>query len=128
MNIVDENIIESQCNLLRNWRISFRQIGVHLGRQGVKDKEIIPLLHKLRRPTFFTRDQDFYDRYLCHAKYCLASLAVRKDEAAFFIRRLLKHREFDTEAKRMGSVIRVSHVGLSVWRLHEESPFHYDWT
>ena len=128
MNILDENIIESQCILLRSWRISFRQIGVHLGRQGVKDKEILPLLHKLRRPTFFTRDQDFYGRYLCHAKYCLVNLAVRKDEAASFIRRLLRHREFGTEAKRMGSVIRVSHVGLSVWRLHAESSVHYDWT
>jgi hypothetical protein len=28
----------------------------------MKDDEIIPLLHSLRRPTFFTRDLGFYER------------------------------------------------------------------
>ena len=27
MNILDENVIENQCQLLRSWRIQFRQIG-----------------------------------------------------------------------------------------------------
>lgn len=128
MNILDENIIESQCQLLRSWRIPFRQIGFNIGREGMKDREIIPLLHQMRRPTFFTRDGDFYNRNLCHANYCLVYLAVRKDEVAVFIRRLIKHNEFDTVSKRMGTVIRVSHVGLSVWLLHKESIIHYDWT
>ena len=59
MNILDENIINNQCQLLRSWRISFRQIGFSIGRQGLQDKGIISLLHTLRRPTFFTRDDDF---------------------------------------------------------------------
>ena len=59
MNILDENIINNQCQLLRSWRIPFRQIGFSIGRQGLQDKGIISLLHTLRRPTFFTRDDVF---------------------------------------------------------------------
>ena len=54
-------------------------------------------------------------------------LAVAKDEVAPLVRRLLRHREFDTIAKRMGTVVRVSHVDLSVWRLHAEQAIHIAW-
>ncbi|MEA1900322.1 MAG: hypothetical protein U9N47_06105 [Thermodesulfobacteriota bacterium] len=128
MNILDENIINNQCQLLRSWRIPFRQIGFSIGRQGLQDKGIITLLHTLHRPTFFTRDDDFYDCNLSHAGYCLVYLAVRKDEVAIFMRRLLHYKKFDTEAKRMGSVIRVSHAGLSVWRLHTQQQIRFGWT
>lgn len=127
MNILDENIIDNQCKLLKSWRIPFRQIGNDVGRQGLQDKEIISLLHGLRRPTFFTRDDDFYARKLCHPKYSLVYLAVKKEEAAVFIRRFLHFKEFETETKRMGSVIRVSHTGLWVWRLHAEKQIRFGW-
>ncbi len=127
MNILDENIIDSQRQLLRSWHISIQQIGYEVGSQGMKDKEIIPFLHQLRRPTFFTRDDDFYNRSLCHAKYCLVYMAVRKDEVAIFVRRFLRHQEFDTQAKRMGTVIQVSHTGLSAWRLYAENLIRFDW-
>lgn len=122
MIILDENVIENQCRLLRSWRIRFRQIGFEAGRSGIKDNEIVSLLHKLRRPTFFTRDDDFFDRKLCHSKYCLVYLAIRKDEVAVFVRRVLRHPEINTQQKRMGRVIRVSHVGLTVWHLNHEKP------
>jgi hypothetical protein len=102
-------------------------MGYDVGRQGMKDQEIIALLHRLRRPTFFTRDEDFYARRLCHARYCLVYMAVAKDEVALFVRRLLRHREYDAVAKRMGAVIRVSQVGLSVWRLRAEQAIHIAW-
>ena len=66
MNILDENIMESQRQLLRRWRIAVRQIGEDVARKGIKDDEILPLLHQLTRPTFFTRDLDFYARELRH--------------------------------------------------------------
>ena len=128
MNVLDENVIDSQRQLLRHWRIAIRHMGYDVGRQGMKDQEIIALLHRLRRPTFFTRDEDFYARRLCHARYCLVYMAVAKDEVARFVRCLLRHRDFDTVAKRMGTVIRVSQVGLSVWRLHAEQAIHLAWT
>jgi hypothetical protein len=128
VNILDENILETQRRLLRSWRVAVRHIGYDVGRPGMKDREILPFLHQSRRSTFFTRDEDFYDRSLCQVRYSLVYLAIRKDEVAIFVRRLLRHREFSTEAKRMGAVIRVAHVGLSVWRLHAEKEVHLGWT
>ena len=115
MNILDENIIDSQRQRLRSWRFPVHQIGYNLGRQGMKDQEIIPFLHQLRRPTFFSRDDDFFERKLCHPDYCLVFLDVKKGEVAFFIRRFLRYQEFNTKAKRMGKVIRISHVGINIW-------------
>ncbi len=127
MNILDENIIDNQRQLLRSWRIAVRQIGYEVGRKGMKDRDIIPFLHQLRQPTFFTRDDDFYKHKLCHSGYCLVYLDVRKEEVAMFARRLLRHKAFNTKAKRMGNVIRASHIGLSVWHLHAEQKKRLDW-
>ena len=52
MNILDENILLSQRVQLRAWQVHFRQIGMEIGRSGMKDhNDIIPLLHTLHRPT-----------------------------------------------------------------------------
>jgi hypothetical protein len=56
--VLDENIIDNQRRQLTSWRLPARQIGYELGRKGMKDSEIIPFLHQLNRPTFFTRDDD----------------------------------------------------------------------
>lgn len=128
MNILDENILASQRQMLRSQHVPIRQVGHDVGRKGMKDDEIIPLLCSLRRPTFFTRDLGFYERDLCHARYCLVCMVVRKNEAAAFVRRLLRHPEFDTQAKRMGTVIRVSRRGLRVWRLHAEQEIALSWS
>jgi hypothetical protein len=52
---------------------------------------------------------------------------MAKDEVAPFVRRLLRHREVNTVAKRMGAVVRVSHVALAVWRVHAEQVIHVPW-
>jgi hypothetical protein len=39
MNVLDENIIESQRQLLKAWRIRPKQIGRDLGRKGMKDQQ-----------------------------------------------------------------------------------------
>jgi hypothetical protein len=52
------------------------KIAFEIGREGLKDDEIIPLLHQLNKPTFFTLDDDFFKRQLCHAQYCLIYLDV----------------------------------------------------
>jgi hypothetical protein len=110
VNVLDENIIDNQRRQLMSWRMRIHQIGFEVGRKGMKDREIIPFLHQLKQPTFFTRDDDFYERRLCHAGYCLVYLDVRKEEVAIFVRRVLRHPAFKTKAKRMGKVIRASHV------------------
>lgn len=127
MNILDEQILENQRQLLRSWRIPVRQIGHDVGRKGLKDREIIPLLLKLRKPTFFTLDFDFFESHLCHAKYAIVCMDVRKHEAAVYIRRLLRHPDFDTAAKRMRNVIRLSSMGIWIWRLHNEKEVYIEW-
>ena len=114
MNILDENIIASQRQQLRSWRIRVRQVGVDLARKGLQDEEIIPLLHHLRRPTFFTRDRGFYRREICHQQYSLVCLEVVPEEVAIFVRRVLRHPRLNTQAKRLGTVVRASHRGLAV--------------
>ena len=127
MNILDENIPESQSAFLRDWRVAFRQIGKHIGRKGMQDNEIIRLLQELSRPTFFTLDDDFYDRRLRHGAYCLAYLDVEEELAADYIRRLLRHRELNTKAKRMGCVIRASSNGIAAWRANQREESQFSW-
>jgi len=127
MIILDEHLPPTQRHLLRSWHIAVRHIGYDVGRQGLQDEDIIPFLLLHRRPTFVTLDAGFYDRTLCHARYSLAYLSVRQNEVANFVRRLLRHPEFDTQAKRSGSVLRLSHVGISAWRLRHQRETHHAW-
>ena len=127
MNVLDENIPKDQRQLLERWRIRARQIGVNIGRRGLQDDEIIPLLLTLRRPTFFTRDADFFDRGLRHPRYGLIFLDVEKYEAATFIRRLLTRHDLDTQTKRMGTVIRVSSAGITCWRWKVSDEIRSKW-
>ncbi len=127
MNILDENIPEHQRQILQLWRVKVQQIGYDISRKGIKDDEIITFLMRKRQPTFFSRDDDFYQRHLCHARYCLVYLSVSRYEAAVFIRRLLCQPEFNTQAKRMGTVIRVSMAGIYLWRLYAEQEIFFSW-
>jgi hypothetical protein len=125
--ILDENILDSQRLLLQTARIPARQIGVDIGRKGLKDDEIIVLLRRQHNATFFTRDAGFYQANLRHRAYGLVVLAVGQNEAAAFIRRFLRHTNFDTQAKRTGRVIRLSHAGLTFWRLRSQSEIRSLW-
>ncbi len=127
MNVLDENILKDQRDLLLQLGVPIRQIGYEVGRKGMKDDEIIPFLLKFRRPTFFTLDFGFYKRQLCHGRYCLVYLDVGQQEAAKFIRRLLRYKAFNTQAKRMGTVIRVSPAGLSAWHQGGEKEATFEW-
>ena len=127
MNILDENILEGQRRLLQKWNIPFRQIGVEIGRNGMDDIEIVRLLRTLHHPTLFAVDYHFYKRGLCHTRYCLVQLDVAQSEAAHFIRRVLRHPDFSTHAKRMGAVIRASQTSLTVRRRNSEHETHYGW-
>ena len=119
MVILDENIPESQWQLLRSWRIRALLVGLDISKKGIKDENLTRFLLKQPYPTFFTRDEGFYHKSLCHSGYSLVYLAVRLNESASFVRRLLRHTRFKTRAQRLGAVIRVSSAGLQIWRLRE---------
>jgi len=128
VNILDENILFSQRDLLKSWKVHFRQIGMEIGRSGMKDRtDIIPLLHTLRRPTFFSCDHGFYRAQLRHAGYCLVWLDVLDDEAAEYTRRLLRHPAFRTRSQRLGRVVRVRYSGVSYWQVHQRGEQVLSW-
>jgi len=128
VNILDEDISVVECGRLRARKIHFRQIGKGVGRLGMKDRtDIIPLLHTLRRPTFFTRDHGFYHPSLLHSAYCLVYLDVAFDEIADFIRRFLRYAFFRTQAQRMGKVVRVYHKGVSYWQVRVKKAHVLSW-
>lgn len=116
MNLLDENFPKDQLPLLTGRGIPFRVIGKDIARSGVKDPDIVPLLHRWRGVTFFTLDWDFFDAAFCHSAYCLVWLDVRADDAAHFVRRFLKHPRFGTQVRRMGIVARVHHDGIEFWQ------------
>jgi hypothetical protein len=109
-------------------RIHSRQIGVDIGRKGMDDlHQIIPLLHSLRRPTFFTRDHDFYDPDWRHSGHCLVCLDVSPEEVAEYVHRFLRHKSFRTQAQRMGKVVRIRHSGLSWWETGDSTEHAASW-
>lgn len=128
MIILDENVPESQVQLLRSWRIRALLVGRDISEKGIKDDRLSKFLLQQSRPTFFTRDEGFFDRKLCHSGYCLVYLAVRPNESALFVRRVLRSPHFSVRAKRLGAVIRVSSAGLQVWRLRKAREVFLSWS
>ena len=127
MLVLDENLPASQQHLLRKWRVHFRMVGVEVAAPGAKDENLVPVLHGLPHPTFFTLDRHFYRRDWAHSGYCLVWLDVRRREAAEFTRRFLRHPAFDTQAKRMGVVARVHADGVTFWRLPGRNALAFSW-
>src|SRR5438093_1661538 len=115
MLVLDESLPDGQQQLLRKARIRFRVVGIGVGEAGTQDENLLPLLHRLASPTFFSLDRDFYEPRWAHPNYCLVWLDVTDDRAAEFIRRFLRHQVFDTQAKRIGRVIRVHAAGSLAW-------------
>src|SRR5687768_16825129 len=127
MLVLDENLPASQQRLLRKWRIRFRLVGGDVASRGTNDENLIPALHRLAQPTFFTLDRDFNRRDWAHSSYCLVWLDVPDDHAAVFVRRFLRHPAFDMQAKRMGVVARVHAGGVLFWRFKQRSPQSVVW-
>ena len=127
MNILDENIPRNQRELLERWRIRIKQIGFNVGLGGMQDEGIISFLISERKVTFFTRDRDFYNRRLCHSNYGLVYLAVHINEAAIFVRRLLRHPDFRARSNRMGKVVRVSRGDIAFWRVNGSKELRVGW-
>jgi hypothetical protein len=128
MIILDENIDLIRRRQLINWKIHVRQIGIEIGHAGMKDfNEIIPLLHSLRRPTFLTRDHDFYSPDLSHTGYCLVYFDLSLAQTAEFARRFLRHKLFRTQARRLGKVVCVDKGGLTYWQVGVKAAQKVEW-
>jgi len=114
--ILDHNIPADQAQQLRRQRIHFRQIDFEVGRPEWDDlQEILRFLHATKQITFFTRDLGFFRARLRHANYCLVVLTVPVLETAYYIRKVLRHPDFKTRAKRNGKVMKVSTDRITFW-------------
>lgn len=116
MNWLDENFPDDQRAILVRWGIHHRRIGREVAWAGAQDSDLIPLLQSTSGVTFFTLDEDFFQRRFCHRAYCLVWLDVAADDAAEYVRRLLRDPRFRTRNQRLGAVIRAHHDGLACWR------------
>src|SRR4051812_35366502 len=91
MNVLDENFPQDKREQLLQFKIPVRQIGKELSASGASDADLLSLLHSLPQPSFFTQDQDFFERRLCHRRYCLIWLDLPKEALALYVRMILKH-------------------------------------
>ena len=106
----------------------FRQVGREVAWLGIGDSEIIPLLHRVRRVTFFTLDRDFFQQQLCHPAYCLVWLDVRADDASHFVRQFMRHPSFANQQVRLGAVARAHAGGIDFWRKNLAAPRRVAWS
>lgn len=127
MFILDENFRREQQAVLRAWGIRARKIGTDLADFGTDDADLIPLLLRQPSPTFFTHDEDFWRQSLQHPRYCLVWLDMEDTAGALYVRRFLRHMDFDTNAKRLGKVVRVHPDGLTVFDSRHCKPKHTAW-
>jgi hypothetical protein len=128
MNLLDENITAPEREKLRRLKIPFKQIAKEVGRQGLKDaNELLPLLHRLKGTTFFSRDINFYRVAWRHRNYALVYLDVRANEVGKYIYWFLKHSQFNTKVKRMGKVIRVEYSGIHCWKIGKSERLNFTW-
>jgi len=128
MFLLDENIPDDQRVKLIRWHFPLKQIGFDVGVKGMDDREhILPMLHALGRPTFFTSDLDFYKTKFCHHRHCVVILRTHSDKAAEYIRRFLKHPDFDTHNKRKGWVVEVHKSIIKGIRVGKTEEVKFTW-
>lgn len=129
--VLDENFSEHEVSRLRERRVRLRVIGVDLAVKGADDMQVLlPLLHRLKQPTFFTRDRDFWRRELGHGRYCLVFVAAgeRPGEAAGLILRFLGEARFRTRARRAGRVVHLHPEGITWWEPGDCQPRMAAWS
>jgi hypothetical protein len=127
MFVIDENVSELEVLRLRKARIRVRLIGDEIARTGDTDENLLPVLRGLKQPIFFTQDQDFIRFSWLHPDYGLVWLETHPNAVADYVRRFLRHPEFETQAKRLGIVARVRASGVSYWRVGSRQLRHAAW-
>lgn len=92
----------------------------------IKDDGIPRLLREENQPTFITiNEKDFWRKIQLSDRYgvvCFSLPDSRAPEIADKLRALLRNPLFDTKAKRMGVVIRITDTGVSYYTLQHRTP------
>lgn len=91
----------------------------------IKDEAISHLLAQQKQPTFVTINvTDFWQCVPASEKFCLVCFALTSSEITLIpslLRRLLRHTNFDTKAKRTGTIVRITSQGAAVFYSTENS-------
>jgi hypothetical protein len=116
MLVLDENLPESQRQLLLKKGVRFRSVGEDFVLLGSSDENILPALRLVSHPTFFSLDSHFFFGQKADLHYSLVWLDIPSNQSAAYIIRFLKHKAFNTQRKRMGSVIRLHSGGINFWK------------
>ena len=116
-NILDANIETENVSLLRR-PLKVKQVGVHFLSSNADDEYIINWLKRLKTPTFITKDcKDFYNCRRLDKHYFIICVDVHRREFVSVVRKIFKHPLFNTVAKRMGKVIRVTSTYINYFEV-----------
>jgi hypothetical protein len=89
----------------------------------INDDEIPALLRRLKQPTFVTINwPDFWKKLPVNHHYCLICFAIdldRRNEIPSLLRQVLKLKQFNTKARRMGVVMRVTKKAVHYYRIND---------
>jgi hypothetical protein len=114
MILLDENVHQQSlvASIATWYRGQVRSLTTLRPNTLIKDEAIPIVLRRVRQPTFVTTNvADFWRRVPAHVRYSIVCVALpneRLHELPSLLRQLLRLPEFNTKAKRMGKVIRVS--------------------
>jgi hypothetical protein len=114
-HVLDELFDEAVYEQLKARRLAIEKVGAGFGTTGWLDDHILQALQGSGK-TFHTRDHGFYHRSHVHSSYCIVYHDVPLAEMAAYIRRFLRHPQFNTHAKRLGKVIRVTRQRIEFWQ------------
>jgi hypothetical protein len=92
--------------------------------EHILDDRVPEILRTLKKPTFVTIDQGFWNRRLCHPGYCILYFeftTAEQQKLPALLRQLFRLPEFCTRAARMGKVARVEAEIVTYWEAGEKN-------
>ena len=124
-HVLDADVRQQDYQALRR-RFSMVKVGDGFGYSSMSDGDIRRELHHSKQ-TFHTQDRRFCHPRHRHPTYCLVFYDVADPDFVSCVQRFLRHPRFNTRAKRMGKVVRVTLEHIEVWELHRENREIVEW-
>jgi|GEM_PF-5439417 len=126
-HLLDEHVIARHAEEIQKKISSVNQIGVDWGEPGWDDiEQIIPHLHH-SKTTFHTLDEDFFKRRLLHNDYCIVFYNIPIKNFVDSVLNFLHHPLFDSHAKRLGKIIKVSLNNIVYWDIVDHKIHETTW-
>ena len=120
-NILDANIDAPEAEQLRR-RLKAKKIGLRFLPAHASDEQIIGLSRSIYQRYVYITTQDCKDFYVprrCDKQYCIICLDVPDELVAITVRKIYRHPQFNTAAKRMGKVIKVTSTQINYFEVGE---------